>query len=71
MCVSMPGFNCVIFRGWKVALGVGRDWVALCGVLVVVIVVLVENFPPFALSAGLMDLRISIFKRHWVSILEF
>lgn len=49
----------------------GRDWVALCGVLVVVIVVLVENFPPFALSAGLMDLRISIFKRHWVSILEF
>lgn len=49
-----------------------RDWVAFCGVLVVVvvIVVLMENFPPFALSAGLMDLRLPIFKRHWVSILE-
>lgn len=54
------------------ALGVERDWAAFCGVLVVVlVVVLMENFPPFALSAGLMDLRLSIFKRLWVSLLQF
>lgn len=43
------------------------DWVAFCGVLVVV---LSENFSPFAPSAGLTDLRIFILKRHWISRLE-
>lgn len=38
--------------------------------VVVVVVVFMGNFPPFALSAGLTDLRIFILKRHWVSIFE-
>lgn len=40
-------------------------------VVVVVVAVLMGNFPPSALSAGLTDLRIFILKRHWVSIFQF
>lgn len=38
---------------------------------VLVVDVSMEKFPPFALSAGLIDLRIFIRKRSWNSILEF
>lgn len=48
----------------------GETGLLFCGVLVLV-VVFMENFSLFALSAGLTDLRISILKRHWISILEF
>jgi hypothetical protein len=40
-------------------------------VVFVSVAVLMGNFLPFALSAGLTDLRIFILKRHWISKFEF